>query len=145
MVTTVTIAKAPPTTVTSRELSRNTGRLLDEIRASGRTLLVIRRGRPAAIMTPVQVGDVVTLEPPPEVPEVKLDALQQRILSVYSDGGVHLNLPYELEGATPSQAISAIVQLEINGLLERWYGAYRISERGTKLAAAMGNNGAGER
>lgn len=86
------ISNGPAGAVTTRELSRNTGRLLDEIRATGKTLLVVRHGRPVASVTPVQPGEVVTLEPPSqEVPDVKLDPLQQRVLAVFSDGRMEID------------------------------------------------------
>jgi antitoxin (DNA-binding transcriptional repressor) of toxin-antitoxin stability system len=81
--------------VSARDLSRRTSRLLDEIEADGSALVVIRYGRPAAVLVPFEdvaarpqlpriseLAGEITLWPisEEEVADIELDPQQRAIL-----------------------------------------------------------------
>ena len=137
--------------VTSRELSRRTSDLLDEIESNGSALVVIRYGRPCAVVVPFEDvsarptlprlsdlgGELSAWPKPSEDTDVELDEDQI--------GLVREIATCALLHWTPSQSdlparrlIMALSNLEISGIVERGPGASRrLTARGERIASGL--------
>ena len=139
--------------VSARELSRRLSNLLDEVESDGTALVVIRYGRPAAILVPFQevaerpklprIADLGKGPSPSsdveveEIDESELDDAQRRVvLDVSRCTSLHW---------TPGQAdlpvrelLPALSRLETCGILERGPGAARrLTSKGERLARRL--------
>src|SRR6266516_2616746 len=124
-------SKKPVRAVSSRHLYRNAADLLDEIEDEGHSILIVRYGRPTAILTPVpgyepgtrirpkrRGGDddrVARLIDPNQeeepLPDIELDPAQKHVLLHFEDRS------YDDGTLTGSQMITAKARLEMARVL----------------------------
>ena len=83
----------PVRRISSRYLGRNVAQLLDEVERDGNSVLIIRYGRPSALLSPV--GDDIAVRGPIPGPEeyaeeiADLTDLERRLLMTLVDGEWH--------------------------------------------------------
>jgi hypothetical protein len=133
--------------ISSRRLARKTAEVLDEISQSDCMLMVMRSGRPAALLSPVPRSlfePVVRREAEPlevnpeEVQRVAADELQRRILVLMADELPRADVGRELGESAVVPVSIALTQLEICRLVVKQpTGSYVISGRGMLVAKAL--------
>jgi antitoxin (DNA-binding transcriptional repressor) of toxin-antitoxin stability system len=83
----------PVRRISSRYLGRNVAELLDEVERDGNSVLVIRYGRPSALLSPV--GDELAVRQPIPAPEEYaeeisgLTEVERKLLLTLGDGEWH--------------------------------------------------------
>jgi antitoxin (DNA-binding transcriptional repressor) of toxin-antitoxin stability system len=141
--------------VSSRELSRRTSHLLDEIESHGSALVVIRYGRPSAVLVPFEdvaarpvlprlsdLGGELTLWPlsddnDEDLDDIELDEHQRRVL-VEVDRCTLLHWTPSQSDLQAGELAIALAGLEISGLLERGPGAsWRLTRRGERVVRGL--------
>jgi antitoxin (DNA-binding transcriptional repressor) of toxin-antitoxin stability system len=138
--------------VSSRDLSRHTSRLLDEIEAAGSALVVIRYGRPTAVLVPFEdvaarpqlpriseLGGEITLWPIPEdeLDDVELSEHQRAILVGVARCTLLYWTPSQIDMQVRDRAV-ALGKLEVAGLLQRGPGAsWELTRKGELIAARL--------
>ena len=131
----------PPTRcVSTRELSRNTAAILDQIRGSGAGFLILRYGRPIALLTPAPDDIFAGVADPNPIPldvqEIDLTPEQRQFLELLSDGAVRTN-PREQLGLDFGVSSLALTRLQNDGLVARPDGMYRITKHGLDVWRAL--------
>lgn len=137
--------------VTARELSRRMSSLLDEIESERCALVVIRYGRPSAMLVPFResaerttlprITDLVpmltTEEIEEEEPDVELSEDQTlAILSIAHCRFLHWK-PGQLDLPASRLAV-ALTKLELGGLAERGPGgSWRLTRPGERVARRL--------
>jgi antitoxin (DNA-binding transcriptional repressor) of toxin-antitoxin stability system len=148
--------------VSARELSRRMAKLLDEIEADGSALVVVRYGRPSAMVVPFEesadvlklprLGDVAagvgTDRPVEDDPQAEEDALARvrqsellpRLLRDIADPQDGRWTPQDSD-TPPLELNLALGGLELDGLIERGPGAIRLlTRRGERVLARLLNS-----
>lgn len=134
-------AKTRP--VSARELSRRMAQLLDEMEREGNGLVVLRYGRPCALIVPVEpkarraprrVAIEEREDAPFEMPE--LDENQRLLLTAMAAGAPDPYHPDEWRGQV-SDFATASVRLEIAGLVEQGSGGLWLTPEGELAAAKL--------
>jgi antitoxin (DNA-binding transcriptional repressor) of toxin-antitoxin stability system len=130
--------------VSARELCRRMADLLDEIESDGSGLVVLRYGRPTALLVPLEpkvrraprkVSIEEWEEEPFEMPE--LDEGSRRLLLEMARCAPE---PYDPDdwGSGALEFARLFVRLELNGLAEKSVGGGRwLTERGQLVAAKL--------
>jgi len=130
----------PVRRISSRYLGRNVAQLLDEVERDGNSVLVIRYGRPSAMLCPV--GDEIAAPKPNPGPDEYADEIadltdvERKLLLALSDGECHLDPVHNVCGVT--EGLSALAKLELKHLLTRgMVGGYSITRLGARVARAL--------
>ncbi len=128
----------PQRRITLRHLARYPSKVVDEIEERREPILVLRYGRPVAIITPFGAtsGAAPSAEPeePEEMPE--LSATEQLALRAIADGGRWETFMAEHD-VPIGAALAAMTGLELAGLVERTFAGYRLTRRGMVVARRM--------
>ena len=118
--------------ISVRAISRNVAAVFDRVEMERQTLLVTRGGRPIATLTPIssrprngQVPPVVVLSPLHEAILLKAADRAPQVVASFDDLGDWLEVGRVLSG------------LENDGLLERDFAGYRITEQGRLVEALL--------
>ena len=140
--------------VSTREAQRHLSRLLDEIDREESAVLIVRYGRPAAMLMPFEeTSQAWTL---PRISEtalwsdetdeaevfddVDLDADQAYVLTDMAqctDVNWHLDRLYR-DRSRANQLLVAVSRLELDGLVEReWHGGFTMTRKGRRLAQKL--------
>ena len=142
----------PEAAVTVRELSRCAAALLDEVESTGRRIVISRYGRAAAVLSPVQEGDVAAglrrwhvtpryeswghekagelIEPADLVDVDTLNAKQVELLQAIGDAA-----PAKWDSYAANEfkrSIMLLTKLEFAGLIDGHSGMYRITDKGKR-------------
>ena len=134
----ITIKAWKTRNATSRELSRRTAEMLDEISQEGSGIVVIRHGEAVAMLVPLEpirrrAPRRVSIEErddaPFETPE--LDDSSRNLLAEMARSAPDPYRPTEVETAT------TCVRLELNGLAESDGGNYWLTADGERVAAKL--------
>ena len=118
--------------ISARALSRNVAEVLDRVELERETLIVTRNGRPMATLMPLTSRQndrrtplVVVLSPIEETIVVTAARRAPRVTASF-------------EGLGASREVSrAVSKLEVEGLLERGFAGYGISEQGALVGALL--------
>src|SRR5437762_4134695 len=122
--------------VTVRDLSRNTRRLLDELEETDTSFVVLRYGRPAAIISTIPEGSLDERSGPDDLAE--LTAVQRMVLAAMCDG-VPAEVVADRLPIAVTEALVAIAELELAGLVARDFGSYRVTRSGAAAARREGS------
>ena len=147
----------PQRAISSRGLARGMTQILDEIEETGRAVAIVRYGRIAAVLVPVDNSERIASpdrwQPPllPVVEEVdeeppRLSELGYEVLDaiVASDNG--LWGPNDSLGErTLSQRIVGCSELELAGIADRFGARYRLTKKGERFADQVSVRRAAER
>jgi len=119
-------------TISARELGRRVADVLDSVELERQTLLVTRNGRPVATLTPLSSRPrdggspfVVVLTPLDEKILLRVAERAPQLTTFFDDLGDWREIGHA-EG-----------HLELEGLLERDFVGYRITEQGALVAALL--------
>jgi len=143
--------KKPIRSISSRELHRRVADLLDEIEDEGHSILIVRYGRPSAILTAVpgidfgkrlrqkrraggddRINELVDQNPEEELLDVELDNAQRHVLLHFDDRS------YDDGTLTAKEMPIARARLEMAGLLTRSeHGFLVLSRAGRRLAETL--------
>lgn len=137
--------ESPIRSITARDLSRATRSLLEEVQGRSRTLMIVRRGYPVALVTPIPVGwfeshvPWIQAEEEPVERELleELTPIQKDMLELLSDGRPHGNPVDELRAEDPSKAGVGLVHLEFKRLVTRGMFGYFITRDGERVVRAL--------
>ena len=130
----------PVRRISSRYLGRNIAELLDEVERDGNSVLIIRYGRPSALLSPV--GDDIAVRGPIPGPEeyveeiADLRAVERRLLLTLTDGEMHADPIHNVCELT--EGLLALANLEMKQLATRGpVGGYTITRLGARVARAL--------
>ena len=119
--------------ISARDLGRKVAEVLDRVEVERESLIVTRGGRPIATLRPLssrphegQVPLVVVLSP-----------LQERILLKAAGRAPQITGSFEDLGDHVRDLSRAVWRLELDGLLERHFAGYMVTERGALVAAVL--------
>jgi antitoxin (DNA-binding transcriptional repressor) of toxin-antitoxin stability system len=153
----------PSGVISSRDLARNTSKLLTELRESEHSLMIVRNGLPTAVISsipdpawrpgrsateiaPGQVASPTTETEDEEVEEETLEVLEElgdldrndchRILETLSDGNESVPDAIATEAAVDGTMV-LLGFLEIRRLIIRRFGYYLISKKGMEVLQAL--------
>ena len=134
--------RGPVRNVTARELGRNVAGILNEIEHDGGSIMIIRYGRTAAMLTPA--GDNLPVSRPHQAPDPRkvyeseieaLSELQKTILVNLGDGRTNLDPTVGVCDAREGQL--EIVKMELRHLVTRDIGGITITRKGARVARAL--------
>ena len=130
----------PVRRISSRYLGRNVAELLDEVERDGNSVLVIRYGRPSAMLSPV--GDELAVRRPIPAPEeyaeeiAGLTEVERKLLLTLGDGEWHPDPVHNVCEVT--EGLLALSKLELKHLAARGVvGGYTITRLGARVARAL--------
>lgn len=130
----------PVRRISSRYLGRNVAELLDEVERDGNSVLIIRYGRPSAMLSPV--GDDIAVRGPIPGPEeyaeeiADLTDVERRLLLRLADGEMHADPVHNVCEGT--EGLLALTELEMKRLVTRGpVGGYTITRLGARVARAL--------
>ncbi len=144
--------------VSTREAQRHLSQLLDEIDREESAVLIVRYGRPAAMLVPFEeTGQVVKLPRISEIglssgevvetdadDDVDLDADQTCVLldmAHCTDVKWTLDRLYR-DRSRANHLLVAVSRLELSGLVEReWHGGFNMSRKGRRVARRLDSTG----
>ncbi len=134
----------------ARELSRRTSALLDEIEDQGIGVVVVRFGRPAALLVPlgskppnaprrvvIEESESTEIDDPFEVPALRDDT--RRLLLEMAERAPDFYRPDDWTGPI-MQFCAAFTRLELEGLVEQDHGRRWLTARGERVAADLSRN-----
>lgn len=138
----LTIRSQETRNVTARDLSRRIGQLLNELEETGVPFVVLRYGRPAALVVPLESKRLaprrVTVEEREDesfaMPE--LDEDQRLLLTAIAAGAPDPYHPDEWRGPVADFSVAS-VRLEIAGLVEHGSGGLWLTRKGERAAAHL--------
>ena len=118
--------------IPARHLSRKIAAVLDRVEIERETLLITRAGRPMATLAPLSLRPIEAGVPL----VVVLSPIHSEILLTLEERAP--NGLGSFEGLGDWREVgSAVSDLELDGLLERDFAGYRITERGRLVAALL--------
>jgi antitoxin (DNA-binding transcriptional repressor) of toxin-antitoxin stability system len=130
----------PVRRISSRYLGRNVAELLDEVERDGNSVIIIRYGRPSAMLSPV--GDDIAVRPPIPAPEeyaeeiADLTDVERRLLLTLVDGEWHPDPIHNVCEVT--EGVLALTKLEMKQFVSRGpVGGYTITRLGARVARAL--------
>ena len=135
----------PQRAVSSRSLSRNLSRILDEMIESGHAVAVVRYGHVEAILAPIddgpRVGRAIHWRPRSSPPEEEIDVaalemgdIDREIFDAIASHPSNYWTPNcPVEGRTISQISVACVNLEMMGLTERFGPSFQLTRKGRRV------------
>jgi len=121
-----------PQAISARYLGHNVAAVLDRVEMERETLLVTRGGRPVATLLPLSARPLDSQTPL----VVVLSPIEERIILKLETRAPHLVASFDDLGDWHDVGI-ALSNLEVEGLLEREFAGYRITERGRLVAAIL--------
>jgi len=142
----------PQRAVSSRDLSRHTANLLDEIGDTGRALAIVRYGRVVAVLAPhvdgARVGPTGSWIGAPldvveevDIGDLDLDEAKRYVLNAVSREPGGLWSPNQNhEGFHISAIAAACGSLDIDGLIERFGSHFRITKLGRRASGALASD-----
>jgi antitoxin (DNA-binding transcriptional repressor) of toxin-antitoxin stability system len=130
----------PRRRISSRHLGRNIEAVLDEVEREGCSVLIIRYGRPSALLSPV--GDDIAVRGPIPAPDeyaeeiADLTDIERRLLLTLVDGECHADPAHNVCEAV--EGLKALTKLEIKHFAARGpVGGYTITRLGARVARAL--------
>lgn len=142
--------------MSTREAQRHLSQLLDEIDREESAVLIVRYGRPAAMLIPFEeTGQAIKLpriselsmgsnEDPAELEEnIDLDADQQHVLldiARCADVGWRMDRLYQ-DRSRPGALLAALTRLELARLVECRFGGAILTRKGRGVAARLDSTG----
>ena len=141
----LTIKVSKTRNASARELSRRTGHLLDEIEEQGIGVVVVRFGRPAALLVALETkvrtsprrvvieeAEALETDDPVEMPSLREDA--RRLLLEMADRAPDPYHPDDWTGPV-MEFCAAFTHLELEGLVEVSQGRRWLTAQGERVAA----------
>jgi hypothetical protein len=126
--------------ISSRHLGRNVAAILDEVEREGCSVLIIRYGRPSAMLS--AVGDGIAVRRPQPGHEeyaeeiAGLTEVESKLLLVLGDGELHLDPLHNFCGV--AEGVPALTKLELKQFATRGpVGGYTITRLGARVARAL--------
>jgi len=122
----------PNESISARDLSRTVAEVLDRVELERETLIVTRKGRPMATLMPLtsRPNDGRT----PLV--VVLSPIEEAILMMAARRAPQVTASFEDLGES-REVGRALSKLEAEGLLERGFAGYGITEQGALVGALL--------
>jgi antitoxin (DNA-binding transcriptional repressor) of toxin-antitoxin stability system len=134
----------PRRRISSRQLGRNIAAVLDEVERDGNSVLIIRYGRPSALLSPV--GDDVAVRGPIPAPDeyaeeiAELTVVESKLLLTLGDGEKHADPTHNV--CEVIEGLQALAALEMKQFATRGpVGGYTITRLGARVARALVGKG----